>query len=105
MGSLPPAPSRKPLLPDVDFQVLLAGYASYVELGRVAFGRPHGTRIIDLHAFDTAGDLDRAYVAFLEAKVAEGFIPRTDQNGDLPRGVTLMPLDHLRLAAAWRILT
>ncbi len=105
LGSLPPAPSRKPLLPDVDFQVLLPGYASYVELGRVAFGRPHGTRIIDLHAFDTAGDLDRAYVAFLEAKVAEGFIPRTDQNGDLPRGVTLMPLDHLRLAAAWRILT
>ena len=105
LGGLPPAASKKQELPEIDLQFLLAGYASYVERGRVAFGRPYGTRIVDLHAFDTAGDLDRAYVSFLEAKVAEGFIPRTDLTGDLPRGVTLMPLDHLRLAEAWRILT
>lgn len=89
----------------LDFQFLLGGYACYVERGRVAFGRPYGTRIIDLHAFDTAGDLDRAYQAFVEAKIAEGFIPRTDLTGDLPRGVTVMPLDQERLATAWRNLS
>ena len=89
----------------LDFQFLLGGYACYVERGRVAFGRPYGTGIIDLHAFDTSGDLDRAYLAFVEAKIAEGFIPRTDLTGDLPRGVTVMPLDQERLATAWRNLS
>lgn len=107
----PPEPTRatevkkgkKPAT--LDFQFLLGGYACYVERGRVAFGRPYGTRIIDLHAFDTSGDLDRAYQAFVEAKISEGFIPRTDLTGDLPRGVTVMPLDQERLAAAWRNLS
>lgn len=110
-GDSPPpvaagAPERKPKRPPVvDFNFLLAGYACYVERERVVFGRPYGTRLIDRHAFDTGGDLDGAYQAFMEAKIREGFIPQTEMVGELPRTVTVMPLDPDRLAAAWRALT
>jgi hypothetical protein len=60
---------------------------------------------VDLHVYDTGGDLERAYVNFMEAKIREGFIPQTELTGELPRTVTVMPLDQDRLADAWRALT
>jgi hypothetical protein len=100
-----PEPRRAKKAPMVDFNFLLKGYACYVERGRVAFGRPYGTRLVDLHVYDTDGDLERAYQSFVEAKIREGFIPQTELTGDLPRTVTVMPLDHDRLTEAWRLLT
>lgn len=101
----PDAPAASPPPPPVDFGFLLNGYACYVEHERVVFGRPYGTRLIDHHTYDTGSNLDRAYQAFLEDKIREGFIPQTEMVGELPRGVTVMPLDPERLAAAWRALT
>lgn len=101
----PEAPAAPAPLPPVDFGFLLNGYACYVEHERVVFGRPYGTRLIDHHTYDTGSNLDRAYQAFLEDKIREGFIPQTEMVGELPRGVTVMPLDPERLAAAWRALT
>lgn len=100
-----PEPRKQKKSPVVDFDFLLRGYACYVERGRVAFGRPYGTRLVDLHVYDTGGDLERAYQQFMEAKIREGFIPQTELTGDLPRTVTVMPLDPDRLAVAWRVLT
>jgi hypothetical protein len=91
--------------PAVDFGFILNGYAVFVERERVVFGRPYGTRLIDLHAYDTGANLDRAYQLFVEAKIREGFIPQTELTGDLPRGVTVMPLDLERLKAAWAAVT
>ncbi len=97
---------RKPKrAPVVDFNFLLAGYACYVERDRVVFGRPYGTRLVDMHAFDADGNLDRAYLAFVQAKIREGFVPQTELSGELPRTVTVMPLDLERLGVAWRALT
>jgi hypothetical protein len=96
-----PRKARKAPMVDFNFQ----GYACYVERGRVVFGRPFGTRLVDLHVYDTGGDLERAYVNFMEAKIREGFIPQTELTGELPRTVTVMPLDQDRLADAWRALT
>ena len=100
-----PAPRKAKKAPMVDFTQLLRSYACYVDGGRVTFGRPYGTRIVDLHAYETEGDLDAAYQSFVEAKIREGFIPQTELAGELPRTVTVMPLDHDRLAQAWRALT
>lgn len=99
---LDPKPTRVPV---VDFDVLLAGYACYIERDRVVFGRPYGTRLVDMHAFDTDGNLDRAYLAFMQAKILEGFAPQAELSGELARTVTVMPLDLERLRAAWRALT
>ena len=97
---------RKPKrAPVVDFNFLLAGYACYVERDRVVFGRPYGTRLVDMHAIDAEGNLDRAYLAFMKAKIQEGFVPQAELSGELPRTVTVMPLDLERLGAAWRSLT
>ncbi len=99
------APARPRKAPAVDFGFLLNGYAVFVERERVVFGRPYGTRLIDLHAYDTGGNLDRAYQMFVQAKIREGFIPQTELTGDLPRGVTVMPLDLDRVKAAWSVIT
>ncbi|MBM4389513.1 MAG: hypothetical protein FJ090_00195 [Deltaproteobacteria bacterium] len=99
------APTKGPKLAAVDFGFVLNGYACYVLHERVVFGRPYGTRLIDHHAYDTGSNLDRAYQIFLQDKIREGFIPQTEMVGDLPRGVTVMPLEPERLAAAWRALT
>ncbi len=100
-----PAPAKGPKLAAVDFGFVLNGYACYVMHERVVFGRPYGTRLIDHHAYDTGSNLDRAYQSFLQDKIREGFIPQTEMVGELPRGVTVMPLEPERLAAAWRALT
>ncbi len=100
-----PAPPKGPKPAAVDFGFVLNGYACYVMHERVVFGRPYGTRLIDHHSYDTGSNLDRAYQGFLQDKIREGFIPQTEMVGELPRGVTVMPLEPERLAAAWRALT
>lgn len=90
---------------DIQLEQLLRGYCSFVDGGQVVFGRPFGSRIVDRHAYPYRGDLDDAYRTFLEAKLADGFIPRNEQVGDLPRGVTLAPLDPERLTMIWKQLT
>lgn len=86
----------------LDFDFLLKGYACYFERREAVFGRPYGTRMVDRHAYPWSGDPDAAYVAFLRDKIREGFVPRAELVGDLPRGVTLMPLDTASLQRAWK---
>ncbi len=104
-SEVPREEPRKAPLPAVNFGHVFGGYACYVEHDRVFFGRPYGTRLIDHHSYDLGSDLGRAYESFLRDKIREGFIPQTEMVGELPRGVTVMPLDSERLAAAWRALT
>ncbi|MFN7147801.1 MAG: hypothetical protein ACK4YP_28785, partial [Myxococcota bacterium] len=87
------------------FDFLLKGYACFFEKKEAVFGRPYGTRIVDRHVYPYAGDPDEAYLAFLRDKIREGFVPRADMMGDLPRGVTLMPLDPEKLQRAWQDLS
>jgi hypothetical protein len=94
--------SRPTPVPGMDFGFLLKGYAWFVEKREAVFGRPYGTRMVDRHVYVHTGDPDAAYMAFLQDKISEGFVPRADLIGDLPRGVTLMPLDTERLDRAWR---
>ncbi len=100
----PPEPAR-PVDSTIDFAFLLKGYACFFERAEAVFGRPYGTRIVDRHAYPYAGDPDDAYTAFLQDKIQEGFVPKADLIGDLPRGVTLMPLDIEKLRDAWRAIT
>jgi hypothetical protein len=58
--------------------------------------------MVDRHAYAWNGDPDAAYVSFLRDKIREGFVPRAELVGDLPRGVTLMPLDTESLQRAWK---
>ncbi len=90
---------------EMDFDILLRGYCSLLDGAEVVFGRPYGARIVDRHAYAYQGDLDEPYRLFLQDKIADGFVPRTEMVGDLPRGVTLAPLDPDRLAQAWRSLS
>jgi hypothetical protein len=89
----------------VDFDFLLKGYACFFDKKEAVFGRPYGTRMVDRHAYPYAGDPDDAYLDFLRDKIREGFVPRADMVGDLPRGVTLMPLDPVKLQRAWEDLS
>jgi hypothetical protein len=85
----------------VDFGYLLRGYACFLDRGDVVFGRPYGARMVDRHSYPSAGDLDAAYRSFLQDKIKEGFLPQTELTGELPRGVTLLPLESDRLDRAW----
>ncbi len=91
--------------PTMDFEFLLKGYCAFIDGGQMVFGRPYGARIVDRHAYAYYGDVDDAYCAFLKDKIAEGFAPRTELVGDLPRGTTLAPLESDRLTKAWRVLS
>ncbi len=107
VGELPPrARSRGPgETPNTDFEFLLKGYCAFIDGTQMVFGRPYGARIVDRHAYTVYGDVDGAYRAFLQDKIGEGFAPRTELVGDLPRGVTLAPLENERLTKAWRLLS
>jgi hypothetical protein len=96
------ASGRRRALATLDFDFLLRGYACFVLRGEAVFGRPYGTRVVDRHVYAYSGDLDAAYMAFLKDKIAEGFVPRSELMGDLPRGVTVMPLDGEKLTRAWQ---
>ena len=89
----------------MDFNFLLKGYCAFVEGNQLVFGRPYGARVVDRHAYAHHGDPDEAYRAFLQDKIAEGFAPRTELVGDLPRGVTLAPIELDRLARVGRLLS
>lgn len=107
-GSAPSSPSRSGrgrLQATMDFDFLLKGYAVFFDRKEAVFGRPYGTRIVDRHVYPYQGDADAAYRSFLKDKIQEGFVPRADLIGDLPRGVTVMPLDTDKLQAAWKDLS
>lgn len=105
-AELQPRQRRAPQVEtELDFNFLLKGYCAFVEGNQVVFGRPYGPRVVDRHAYPHHGDPDEAYRLFLQDKIAEGFAPRTELVGDLPRGVTLAPLELDRLARVGRLLT
>ncbi len=89
----------------MDFDYLLKGYACFFERKEAVFGRPYGTRIVDRHVYPYRGDPDEVYAAFMRDKISEGFVPRADMIGDLPRGVTVMPLDLEAMQRAWKELS
>lgn len=106
VGELPPRQrSRGTDAPVMDFEFLLRGYCAFIDGSQMVFGRPYGARIVDRHAYAFHGDADDAYRSFLQDKIGEGFAPRTELVGDLPRGVTLAPLEGERLTKAWRLLS
>jgi hypothetical protein len=105
-----PPPTRQRAEPvveasEMDFYILLRGYCTFLDGAFVVFGRPYGSRIGDRHAYPNQGDVDEPYRLFLQDKIADGFVSRSEMVGDLPRGVTLTPLDPDRLAQAWRALS
>lgn len=102
-GPAPEAPQlgRRRPPPSVDFGHLLRGYACFLDRGDVVFGRPYGARMVDRHSYPSGGDLDAAYRSFLQDKIREGFLPQAELAGELPRGVTLLPLENDRLDRAW----
>jgi hypothetical protein len=89
----------------LDFEFLLKGYACFFDKKEAVFGRPYGTRIVDRHVYPYRGDSEEVYMAFLKDKLTEGFVPRADMMGDLPRGVTVMPLDAEAMQRAWKELS
>lgn len=89
----------------VDFDFLLKGYACFFDRKEAVFGRPYGTRIVDRHVYPYRGDPDEVYAAFLRDKIEEGFVPLSERIGDLPRGVTVMPLDAEAMQRVWRELS
>ncbi|MDP2315719.1 MAG: hypothetical protein Q8P41_22670 [Pseudomonadota bacterium] len=96
---------RLPASVALDFDFLLKGYACFFAKKEAVFGRPYGTRIVDRHVYPYRGDADEVYVAFIRDKIQEGFVPRADMIGDLPRGVTVMPLDLGAMQRAWKELS
>jgi hypothetical protein len=86
----------------IDFGFLLKGYASFVAGNEIIFGRPYGARVVDRHAYPHKGDADAAYRRFLQDKITEGFVPRTELMGDLPTGTVPTPLDMERLNRVWQ---
>ncbi|MES2643531.1 MAG: hypothetical protein V4850_28865 [Myxococcota bacterium] len=89
----------------VDFDFLLKGYACFFDRKEAVFGRPYGTRIVDRHVYPYRGDPDEVYSAFLRDKIQEGFVPLSERIGDLPRGVTVMPLDAEAMQRVWKELS
>ncbi|MDP2309960.1 MAG: hypothetical protein Q8P18_28335 [Pseudomonadota bacterium] len=89
----------------VDFDFLLRGYACFFDKKEAVFGRPYGTRIVDRHVYPYRGDPDEVYAAFLRDKIQEGFVPHSERIGDLPRGVTVMPLDADAMQRVWKELS
>jgi hypothetical protein len=104
-GSRPGGRAKNRPAGALDFDFLLKGYACFFDKREAVFGRPYGTRIVDRHSYPYQGDPDSAYRTFLQDKIREGFLPRGDMVGDLPRGVTLMPLDADKLQRAWKDLS
>lgn len=97
--------SSRSISRSVDFDFLLKGYACFFDRKEAVFGRPYGTRIVDRHVYPYHGDPDEVYSAFLRDKIREGFVPLSERIGDLPRGVTVMPLDVESMQRAWRELS
>jgi hypothetical protein len=95
-------PSRRRREVRMEFARLLEGYACFFSRDDAVFGRPYGTLMVDRHVYPYVGDAEPAYHAFLVDKIKEGFVPRSELTGELPRGVTLMPLDLEIMGRVWR---
>lgn len=78
------------------------GYVVIEDDGEYTFGLRDGGLVRDARSFDTDGDEAAAYRAFLEAKIAEGFIPRPDRVVALVPGVTTTALDEWRMHRAYQ---
>lgn len=77
---------------------LLRGYVVLHDDGSHTFGLPDGGLLRD--AYTHQGDLNDAYVGFLQSKVAEGFIPRADRVVALVPGVRPSPIDPTAIEQA-----
>jgi hypothetical protein len=78
------------------------GYVVLEDDGEYTFGLRDGGLIRDAHSYDTDGDEAAAYRQFLQAKIADGFIPRPDRVVALLPGVGVGGLDEWRLQQAYQ---
>ncbi|MEE2750085.1 MAG: hypothetical protein VX519_01540, partial [Myxococcota bacterium] len=69
------------------------GYVTYAEEeGRIVFGLPRESTLVDLHAYRDTGEVLDAYTAFVMDKEREGFELQSELQGDLP-GIGAHPID------------
>jgi len=86
-----------------DIATLFDGYVVVCDgTGCYTFGLRDGRELRDAHSYETGGDGDAAYRAFVQAKVAEGFVPRLDLWSPLPTDVAPQDLDVSLLQQAWQ---
>lgn len=99
------APVRRPSasIPGRDLANLFVGYVVFADGGGgYTFGLRDGNTVRDAHSYETLGDTEAAYRAFLQAKVAEGLVPRLDLWSPLPSGARLEALDSNLLQRAYQ---
>lgn len=108
VGGAPPAPAPAPasgggggagMVEEV--ARLLKGYVVVEDGDCFTFGLPDGALLRDAQTHDTAGDIEAAYLAFLQGKIQEGFVPRADRVVALVQGARPQPVDTERLKAAY----
>ncbi len=81
---------------------LFDGYVVVRDMtGCYTFGLRDGSQLRDAHSYETGGDSDAAYRAFVQAKVAEGFVPRLDLWSPMPSGGDPSALDPTLLQRAY----
>ena len=69
------------------------GYVTYAEEeGRIVFGLPRESTLVDRHAYRDTGEVLDAYTAFVMDKEREGYELQPELQGDLP-GVGAHPID------------
>ncbi|MCB9778319.1 MAG: hypothetical protein H6742_07130 [Alphaproteobacteria bacterium] len=108
---LPRTPARPVALPErrtapsIDGVELSSLFEGYVVVrddeGGFIFGLRDGDQIRDAHSYETGADPDAAYRAFVQAKVAEGFVPQLELWSPLPAGHEPANLDHDLLQRAY----
>lgn len=81
-----PHPRRAPApIPARELANLFQGYVVFADgSGAFTFGLRDGAVVRDAHCYETLGDKEAAYRAFLQAKVAEGLVPRLEVWSPLP---------------------
>ncbi len=82
-----------------DLGYLFEGYVVIRAADELRFGRRYGTRLVDVHAYPGL-DLERAYKRFANDKVAERFVPQTEQSVELGSSAEVLPLDLVLLHRA-----
>ena len=70
--------------------------------GRVLVGHPYGDSVLDAHEYPTTDDAVAMYQAFLQDKIQEGFMPRSELKKPLPKKIVAVELDMARLAEAFK---
>ena len=81
---------------------LFGGYVVVTDdFGCLTFGLRDGSQLRDAHSYETGGDPEAAYRAFVQAKVAEGFVPRLDLWSPMPAEGVPQPLDPALLERAY----